>query len=72
MQQELSDARGDTAEIDDLLQTELEKIGTDATGWTVFYQQRGTQEIWKLSYPQREMHGGSLRLLRKLGAKSRD
>lgn len=59
--------RGDGAAINDLLATKLEKIGTHDEGWTTIYRHRETQQVWELSYPQSEMHGGGPRRLRLIG-----
>ena len=60
-------ARGDAAAIDDMLGTKLEKIRSDASGWLVVYRHRETNQLWELSYPQSEMHGGGPRRLRLIG-----
>ena len=58
--------RGDGATITRLLEHELESVRTEDGGWTTIYRHRDTGELWELSYPQSEMHGGGPRRLRLL------
>lgn len=60
-------ARGDAAVIDDLLATKLEEIKVDPVNWIVIFRHRDTNQLWELSYPQSELHGGGPRRLRLLG-----
>jgi hypothetical protein len=60
-------ARGDAAAIDDMLGTKLEKVRPDESGWLVVFRHRETNQLWELSYPQSEMHGGGPRRLRLIG-----
>lgn len=60
-------ARGDAAVIDDMLATKLEEIKVDPVNWIVIFRHRYTSQLWELSYPQSEMHGGGPRRLRLLG-----
>jgi hypothetical protein len=36
----------------------LKKIGPDASGWDVLYQDPSDGSYWELTYPQSELHGG--------------
>ena len=63
-------ARGDAAAIDEMLSTKLEKIRTEENGWIVIYRHRDTNQLWELSYPQSELHGGGPRRLRLIGEAS--
>lgn len=65
-------ARGDTAAIDDMLESKLEKQKADASGWYVLYRHRDTGQLWELTYPQSHMQGGGPRLLRCLGDDASD
>lgn len=57
-------ARGDAVTINEMLANELQKVGVDEGGWTTIYRHRDTGELWELSYPNSEMHGGGPRRLR--------
>jgi len=57
---------GDSAIIKDLLASKLDKIKVDWSGWFTLYRHRESGQLWELSYPMGEMHGGGPRLLRCL------
>ena len=59
-------ARGDAAVIDDMLANHLEQIRTEEGGWTIIFRHRQTGQLWELSYPRGETHGGGPRCLRLL------
>jgi len=63
-------ARGDAATIDEMLATKLEEVRTDATNWLVIFRHRETNQLWELSYPQSELHGGGPRRLRLMSEAS--
>lgn len=63
-------ARGDAAAIDEMLATKLEKLRTEEGGWIVIFRHRDTNQLWELSYPQSELHGGGPRRLRMIGEAS--
>lgn len=54
------------AEIDGSL-VRLTKLATDASGWLSLYRYPESGELWELSYPQSEMHGGGPRRLATIG-----
>ncbi len=56
----------DTALIDSMLANELDVVRTAEEGWTIIYRHRQTGQLWELSYPRSEMHGGGPRRLRSL------
>ena len=58
--------RGDAALIDNMLDTELEKVRTEEDGWTIIYRHHQTLQLWELSHPSSDMHGGGPRCLRLL------
>jgi len=58
--------RGDAGIIDDMLQNKLEKVRSDERGWTTVCRHRDTNELWELSYPQSDLHGGGPRRLRMI------
>ncbi len=58
--------RGDAAIIDDMLANKLEQIRTEEGGWTIVYRHRQTGQLWELSHPRGERHGGGPRRLRLL------
>jgi len=41
-----------------LTENYLEKIGTDSTGWETLFRDSEDGRLWKLTYPQSELHGG--------------
>jgi Immunity protein 27 len=51
------------AEIEAAL-SRFQKIGQDWSGWETLYRDPITGELWELTYPQSEMHGGGPRHLR--------
>jgi len=53
------------AEIDRAL-AGLDKIGTDASGWCSLYRDRVSGDLWEISYPHSEMHGGGPRSLARI------
>jgi hypothetical protein len=57
-------AREDAAAIDEMLATKLEEVRTEEGGWVVIFRHRDTNQLWELSYPQSELHGGGPRRLR--------
>ena len=59
--------RGDAAAIDGMLAKKLDKIKVDPINWIVIFRHRDTNQLWELSYPQSELHGGGPRRLRLLG-----
>ncbi len=63
-------ARGDAAIIDEMPAAKLEEVGTDVSGWLVIFRHRETNQLWELSYPQSELHGGGPRRLRLIGDES--
>ena len=63
-------ARGDAAAIDEMLATKLEEVRTDEGGWVVIFRHRDTNQLWELSYPQSELHGGGPRRLRRINGVS--
>ncbi len=44
--------------ISDLTSSHLKKIGADASGWNVLYQDPNDSRFWEFSYPNSHMHGG--------------
>jgi hypothetical protein len=46
------------------LLAELEEIRR--ASWALLYRHRTTGELWDLTFPKSEMHGGGPRLLRRL------
>lgn len=44
--------------IDELVQTYLEKIGHDASGWDALYRDPADGRYWELVYPESDLHGG--------------
>ena len=57
---------GDGAIITGMLEHELESLRTEDGGWATIYRHRDTGDLWELSYPQAEVHGGGPRRLRLL------
>ena len=43
---------------------ELEEVGR--ANWALLYRHKITGELWDVTYPQSEMHGGGPRRLRRL------
>jgi hypothetical protein len=41
-----------------LVDTQLERLGTDETGWDALFLDPSDGRYWELVYPQGEMHGG--------------
>jgi len=60
------DAGGDSAEIERLLQHELERLSDADAGWRTLFRRRADGKLWELSYPQSEIHGGGPRILAEL------
>jgi hypothetical protein len=54
-------AEGDAGTINDWLATKLVKLKIG--DWRILYRHRETSQLWELSYPMGEMHGGGPRLL---------
>ena len=50
------------AEID-LALSRLEKLAVDSSGWLSLYRDPSTGELWEITYPHSEMHGGGPRAL---------
>ncbi len=50
------------AEIDAALMR-LELIGRDRSGWNTLYRDPGSGQLWEVTYPMGEMHGGGPRAL---------
>ena len=50
------------AEIDAVL-VSLEKLGHDSSGWDTLYRNRKTGELWEVTYPESQQHGGGPRHL---------
>ena len=44
--------------IDYLLNHVLQKIGQDASGWSVLFRDPGDGRYWELTYPQGHIQGG--------------
>jgi hypothetical protein len=57
-------AGADALAINEMLATKLEEVRTDVTNWIVIFRHRDTNQLWELSYPQSELHGGGPRRLR--------
>jgi hypothetical protein len=55
------------AEIDRAL-AQLDKLAGDASGWLNLYRDPVTGDLWEVSYPQGEMHGGGPRQLARVAA----
>ena len=55
------------AEIDRAL-AQLDKVAVDASGWLSLYRDPVTGDLWEVSYPQGEMHGGGPRQLARVAA----
>jgi len=49
------------------IESKLEKVRHDSSGWLALYRDRMSGELWELSFPHGEMHGGGPRLLTCLG-----
>ena len=64
--EQFSDETGGADDIDRLLASRLQRIGTDASGWILTYRDNQTGQLWELTYPRGEMHGGGPRLLTKV------
>ena len=56
----------DQQEIHTLVTEHLEKLATDASGWTVLYREPESGNLWELSYPHSELHGGGPALLTRI------
>jgi hypothetical protein len=52
--------------INALIQTHLEELGRDPSGWDALYRDPDDGRLWELAYPQSELHGGSPPQLRAL------
>ena len=46
------------ARIDSLVETLLEKLGTDSTGWDTLYKDPSDGRLWELTYPSSDSEGG--------------
>jgi hypothetical protein len=57
----------DANEIHELITTTYEKVKTDPSGWVSIYRNLSTGDLWELSYPHGERHGGGPPIFRKLG-----
>jgi hypothetical protein len=44
--------------IEQLIKDQLQKIGTDISGWEPLYRDPTDDRFWELTFPQGEMHGG--------------
>lgn len=50
--------------IDQLVETYLVEIGSDASGWCTLYRDPNDGRYWELLYPQSHVHGGGPPTLR--------
>jgi hypothetical protein len=53
------------ADIDRSLER-LTLLGRDESGWCTLYCDEGTGELWEVTYPHGEMHGGGPRQLTRI------
>lgn len=60
------EAKGDAAEVERLLSSELRRVSAADSGWRLLYRRDVDGSLWELSYPHSEMHGGGPRLLVEL------
>jgi hypothetical protein len=44
----------------------LWKVGHDISGWETLYRDPATGDLWEVTYPHSEMHGGGLRRLQAI------
>lgn len=44
--------------IDRLIKDQLEKLGTDKSGWDVLYRDPNDGRLWELTYPNSDSEGG--------------
>lgn len=54
--------------IERLIETHLEAIGKDPSGWDTLYRDPTDGRFWELIYPQSDLHGGGPPMLRQVGA----
>lgn len=47
-----------TARIEALIKDQLDKIGTDPTGWDTLYRHPRDGRYWELTFPESSLHGG--------------
>jgi hypothetical protein len=52
--------------INALIQTHLEELGRNPSGWDALYRDPDNGRLWELAYPQSELHGGGPPRLRAL------
>lgn len=52
--------------IEHLINHDLKKIGTDASGWIVLYLDRNDNRYWVMTYPHGEMQGGGPPMLQNI------
>ena len=56
--------------IDALIDSHLQKLGVDATGWETIYSDPDDNRLWEHTYPHSEMHGGGPPELRVIDRKT--
>ena len=44
----------------------LQKVGHDSSGWETLYRDPATGDLWEVTYPYSEMHGGGPRRLQAI------
>jgi hypothetical protein len=44
--------------IEQLIAGQLQKIGTDTSGWEALYRDPSDDRFWEITFPQGEMQGG--------------
>jgi len=54
--------------IQGLVQTELQRIAADSSGWEILFRDPSDGRFWELTRPQSEMHGGGPRRLHVIEA----
>lgn len=47
-----------TSRIEALVEKELEKVGSDPTGWDTLYRDPQDGRYWDLTFPDSSLHGG--------------
>ena len=53
-----------------LVESQLERLATDSSGWDTLYRDPRDGRLWEHIYPQSEMHGGGPPQLKVVSAES--
>ena len=53
-----------------LVESQLERLGTDSSGWDTLYRDPRDGRLWEHTYPQSHMHGGGPPELKVVTAES--